>query len=73
LWLNSSSMKFIEEENTVHNHNHYQNTEIQSKKVNLTHLVARLKEDKKKERQNNIILSAAAVSAVAVFGIILTL
>ncbi len=55
------------------NHNHYQSVNEQSKKVNLTHLVARLKEDKKKERQSNIILSAAAVSAVAVFGIILTL
>jgi hypothetical protein len=66
-------MRISEEEKTINNHNHYQSAESLSKKVNLTHLVARLKEDKKKERQNNIILSAAAVSAVAVFGIILTL
>tara|TARA_B100000700_G_scaffold298547_1_gene364530 strand:+ start:747 stop:953 length:207 start_codon:yes stop_codon:yes gene_type:complete len=44
-----------------------------SKKVNLNDLVARLKEEKKKDTKNNLILSAAAVSAVAVFGIILTL
>jgi len=43
------------------------------KKVNLTDLVCRLKEEKRKEKKSNIILSAAAVSAVAVFGIILTL
>ena len=44
-----------------------------SKKVNLNDLVARLKEEKKKDTKNNLILSAAAVSSVAVFGIILTL
>ena len=44
-----------------------------SKKVNLNDLLFRLKEDKKKDKKNNIILSAAALSAVAVFGIILTL
>ena len=43
------------------------------KKVNLNDLVSRLKIEKKKEQKSNIILSAAAISAVAVFGIILTL
>ena len=43
------------------------------KKVNLNDLVSRMNYEKKKERKNNIILSAAAISAVAVFGIILTL
>ena len=43
------------------------------KKVNLNELVSRMNFEKKKERKNNIILSAAAISAVAVFGIILTL
>ena len=33
----------------------------------------RMNESKKAERKNNIILSAAAISAVTVFGIILTL
>jgi|TARA_B100001093_G_C26613108_1_gene921121 hypothetical protein len=43
------------------------------KKVNLNDLVSRLKIEQKKEQKSNIILSAAAISAVAVFGIILTL
>ena len=47
--------------------------DFKSEKVNLNDLVQRLKIEKKKERKNNLILSAAAVSAVAVFGIILTL
>tara|TARA_Y100000741_G_scaffold320664_1_gene269341 strand:- start:484 stop:687 length:204 start_codon:yes stop_codon:yes gene_type:complete len=42
-------------------------------KVNLNDLVNRMNESKKQERKNNIILSAAAISAVTVFGIILTL
>ena len=44
-----------------------------SSKVNLNDLVNRLNLEKKKERKNNIILTVAAVSAVSVFGIILTL
>ena len=44
-----------------------------SPKVNLNDLVNRLNLEKKKERKNNIILTVAAVSAVSVFGIILTL
>ena len=44
-----------------------------SKKVNVTNLVSRLNEEKKKERNSNIALSVAAVSAVTVFGIILSL
>ena len=43
------------------------------KKVNVTSLVSRLNEEKKKERNSNIALSVAAVSAVTVFGIILSL
>jgi len=42
-------------------------------KVNLNNLVSRLNEEKKKERNSNIALSVAAVSAVTVFGIILSL
>ncbi len=44
-----------------------------NKRVNLNDLVNRMNESKKQERKNNIILSAAAISAVTVFGIILTL
>ena len=42
-------------------------------RVNVTSLVSRLIEEKKKERNSNIALSVAAVSAVTVFGIILSL
>ena len=44
-----------------------------SAKVNLTDLVQRLKQEKRIERKNNILVSVVAVSAVAVLGIILTL
>ena len=44
-----------------------------SKKVNVRDLMAKMNESKKAERKNNIILSAAAISAVTVFGIIITL
>ena len=44
-----------------------------NKKVNVTDLVSRLNQEKKKERNSNIALSVAAVSAVTVFGIILSL
>ena len=43
------------------------------KKVNLNDLVDRMNQEKKKERNSNLILSIAALSAVAVFGVILTL
>ena len=42
-------------------------------RVRLTELLARLQEEKKKERNSNIALSVVAVSAVTVFGIILSL
>ena len=42
-------------------------------KVDLNSLIKRVKEDEKKNKRNNLVVSAAAVSAVAVFGIILTL
>ena len=54
--------------------NHYSDTEsAETKKVNLTDLVKGMQNEQKKEKKSNIILSAAAISAVAVFGIILTL
>jgi len=43
------------------------------KRVKLTDLVSRLNEEKKKERNSNIALSVAALSAVTVFGIILAI
>mgnify|MGYP005756331315 FL=1 len=42
-------------------------------RVKLTDLVSRLNEEKKRERNSNIALSVAAVSAVTVFGIILSI
>ena len=42
-------------------------------KVKLTDLLDRINNEKKIERNRNLALSVAAVSAVAVFGIILTI
>ena len=52
--------------------NHAQEMRVQSK-VKLTDLLSRINEEKKIERNRNLALSVAAVSAVTVFGIILTL
>ena len=54
--------------------NHSQVEEIRPQsKVKLTDLLNRINEEKKIERNRNLALSVAAVSAVTVFGIILTL
>ena len=45
----------------------------QQSKVKLTDLLSRINEEKKVERNRNLALSVAAVSAVTVFGIILSL
>ena len=61
---------------TENKNNHYspENRDyVPGKKVNLNDLVNRMNETRKQERKSNIILSAAAISAVTVFGIILTL
>jgi len=42
-------------------------------KVDLNNLMRRVKEEKKKNKRSNLVISAAVFSAVAVFGIILTL
>lgn len=42
-------------------------------KVKVTDLLSRLNEEKKIERKRNLALGVAAVSAVTVFGIILTI
>ncbi len=51
---------------------HAQDLKHQSK-VKLTDLLSRINEEKKIERNRNVALSVAAISAVTVFGIILTL
>ena len=53
-------------------HNFPDNATVDSR-VKLTDLLSRLNQEKKKERNSNIALSVAAVSAVTVFGIILSL
>ena len=45
----------------------------QQSKVKLTDLLTRINEENKLERNRNLALSVAAVSAVTVFGIILTI
>ena len=60
-------VKCIMGEKRGYNHN------LNSTKVDLNNLMVRVKEEEKKNKRTNIAISAAAVSAVAVFGIILTL
>ena len=42
-------------------------------RVNLNNLMKRVKEEEKKTKRNNLAISTVALSAVVVFGIILTL
>ena len=44
-----------------------------SNKIKVTDLIIRLKEEEKIEKKRNLALSAAVISAVTVFGIILTI
>ena len=44
-----------------------------SSKVDLNDLMRKVKEEERKNKRQNIVISAAALSAVAAFGIILTL
>ena len=51
----------------IHNQN------VRATKVDLNNLIKKVKEEEKKNKRTNIVVSTAAVSALAVFGIILTL
>ena len=42
-------------------------------KVDLNNLIKKVKEEEKRSKRQNIVISAAALSAVAIFGIVLTL
>ncbi len=42
-------------------------------KVDLNNLIKRVKDEEKRSKRQNLVISAAALSAVAVFGVILTL
>mgnify|MGYP001278638050 CR=1 FL=1 len=48
-------------------------SELNQGKVKVTDLISRLNEEKKIEKKRNLALGVAAVSAVTVFGIILTI
>ena len=56
--------------NFQNNQSDFQNS---SGKVKVTDLLSRLNEEKKIEKKRNLALGVAAVSAVTVFGIILTI
>ena len=60
---------FVNEENSKHENS----LEKPSSKVDLNNLIKKVKEEEKRSKRQNIVISAAALSAVAVFGIILTL
>ena len=49
------------------------NSETLNRRVDVNDLVSKMNENKAKEKKNSMILGAAAISAVTVFGIILTL
>jgi len=46
---------------------------LKESRVNLNNLMKKLKEEEKKVKRNNLVISATALSAAVVFGIILTL
>ena len=54
------------------NHNHLERSNNHGK-VKVTDLINRLNDEKKIEKKKNLALGIAAVSAVTVFGIILTI
>ena len=51
----------------------YLGIQSRTSRVDLNSLMKRIKEEEKKTKRNNLAISVAALSAVAVFGIILTL
>jgi len=62
----SSQLKF-------QNHKNISEEKLPQGRVKLTDLLSRLNMEKNKERNSNIALSVAAISAVTVFGIVLSL
>ena len=51
----------------------YLGNPLRRSKVDLNDLIKRVKQEEKKTKRNNLAISAAALLAVSVFGIILTL
>ena len=54
-------------------HNNHLETNNTQGRVRVTDLLSRMNEEKKIEKKRNLALGVAAVSAVTVFGIILTI
>jgi len=52
---------------------HFNHNNVSKGKVTVTDLLSRINKEKKIEKKRNLALSVAAISAVTVFGIILTL
>ena len=50
-----------------------ENLKNSKSKVDLNNLIKRVKDEEKRSKRQNLVISAAALSAVAVFGVILTL
>ena len=71
--FNIVSMSAQPEEKNVNHHSWLEHPSSRKKRVDVNDLVSKMNEDKKRDRKNSLILGAAAVSAVTVFGIILTL
>ena len=59
--------------NQVNSQNAHQDLTASQGKVKVTDLLSRLNQEKKIEKKRNLALGVAAVSAVTVFGIILTI
>tara|TARA_A100001015_G_scaffold231472_1_gene262080 strand:+ start:100 stop:285 length:186 start_codon:yes stop_codon:yes gene_type:complete len=57
----------------LNNENNRLEVQNSQNKVKVTDLLSRLNEEKKIEKKRNLALGVAAVSAVTVFGIILTI
>ena len=57
----------------LNNENNRPEVQNSQNKVKVTDLLSRLNEEKKIEKKRNLALGVAAVSAVTVFGIILTI
>ena len=66
---NTFQKDFLKEEN-LNNENSPRET---GTKVDLNNLIKKVKDEEKRSKRQNIFISAAALSAAAVFGIILTL
>ena len=57
----------------MNNLNKSKNSYTDTNKVDLNNLMQRVRDEERKTKRSNVAISAAVVSAVAVFGIILTL